>query len=146
MPFTFHTHSGQFCKHAHGLLEDTIQAAIGKGMHTIGLTEHIPRCRPQDLYPEESGLTPEDLETTFSAYVAEAKRLQAKYQGRIKIVIGCETEYITQLDMDRARQVQEEFGLDYIVGSVHHIDEIPMDFSREMYEQIVAKYNGDRTA
>ncbi|ORX74151.1 histidinol phosphate phosphatase H [Linderina pennispora] len=108
MPFTFHTHSGQ--------------QQVGKGMHTIGLTEHIPRCRPQDP----------TLRQPFPHTSQKPKRLQTKYQDRIKIVIGCETEYITQLDMDRAKQVQEEFGLDYIVGS--------------MYEQIVAKYNGDRTA
>ncbi|KAJ1950386.1 hypothetical protein FBU59_000708 [Linderina macrospora] len=146
MPFTFHSHSGQFCKHGYGQLEETIQAAISKGMPIIGLTEHVPRWRAQDLYPEEQGLVPSDLEATFSAYVAEARQLQAKYQDKIEIVIGCESEYITQLDIAKAKDMQELYELDYIVGSVHHIDEIPMDFSAELYEQIVAKYNGDRVA
>lgn len=52
MPFSHHSHSGQFCAHAKGTLEEMIQAAIAKGFHTFALTEHIPRGN-EDLYPEE---------------------------------------------------------------------------------------------
>lgn len=52
MPFSHHSHSGQFCAHAKGTLEEMVQAAIAKGFHTFALTEHIPRG-DGDLYPEE---------------------------------------------------------------------------------------------
>lgn len=53
MPQSHHSHSGQFCKHATGMLEDVVLEAIRQGFDTFGLTEHVPRYRPQDLYPEE---------------------------------------------------------------------------------------------
>ena len=53
MPFSHHSHSGQFCRHATGTLEEVVNAAIGKGFRTYALTEHMPRYRVQDLYPEE---------------------------------------------------------------------------------------------
>lgn len=53
MPFSHHSHSGQFCKHASGTLEQVVQAAILQKFVVFGLTEHVPRYRIQDLYPEE---------------------------------------------------------------------------------------------
>ena len=48
-----HSHSGQFCKHGYGLLEESVQEAIRLGFQIYGLSEHMPRSRVQDLYPEE---------------------------------------------------------------------------------------------
>lgn len=53
MPFSHHSHSGQFCKHASGYLEDVVKEAIHQGFEVYGLTEHAPRYRLEDLYPEE---------------------------------------------------------------------------------------------
>jgi len=55
MPFSHHSHSGQFCLHAQDTLEQMIQAAIAKGMIVFSLTEHMPRDCVEDLYPEEVG-------------------------------------------------------------------------------------------
>ena len=53
MPHSLHSHSGQFCKHAVGTLEKMVQEAISKRFLVFGLTEHVPRYREIDLYPEE---------------------------------------------------------------------------------------------
>jgi hypothetical protein len=53
MPYSFHSHSGQFCKHGYGLLEDVVKEAIRKGFHVYGLSEHMPRYSESELYPEE---------------------------------------------------------------------------------------------
>lgn len=53
MPHSHHSHSGQFCKHASGTLEDVVLEAIRQGFEMYGLTEHVPRYRVADLYPEE---------------------------------------------------------------------------------------------
>lgn len=53
MPISLHSHSGQFCKHAVGTLEEVVLEAIKQGFSIYGLTEHVPRYRLQDLYPEE---------------------------------------------------------------------------------------------
>jgi histidinol-phosphatase (PHP family) len=52
MPYSHHSHSGQFCGHAKDSLEEVVQAAISKGFHTFALTEHMPRPL-EDFYPEE---------------------------------------------------------------------------------------------
>ena len=53
MPFSHHSHSGQFCKHAKGTLEEVVQEAIRQRFQLFCLTEHVPRYREEDLYPEE---------------------------------------------------------------------------------------------
>jgi histidinol-phosphatase (PHP family) len=53
MPFSHHSHSGQFCPgHAKDSLEEVIQTAISKKMQVFCLTEHMPRDA-EDFYPEE---------------------------------------------------------------------------------------------
>lgn len=60
MPFSHHSHSGQFCPgHAKDNLEEVIQAAIAQKMRVFALTEHMPRGA-EDLYPEEVCI-PSDL-------------------------------------------------------------------------------------
>eukprot|EP00045_Choanoeca_perplexa_P004120 m.35594 g.35594 ORF g.35594 m.35594 type:complete len:77 (-) comp12404_c0_seq2:113-343(-) len=51
--WSFHSHSGQFCKHAAGTLEEMVLQAIKLGFTHYGLSEHMPRYRGIDLYPEE---------------------------------------------------------------------------------------------
>ena len=53
MPQSHHSHSGQFCKHAVGSLEDVVKEALNQGFEVYGLTEHVPRYHVKDLYPEE---------------------------------------------------------------------------------------------
>lgn len=52
MPFSHHSHSGQFCGHAENTLEEVVQTAVTKQMDLYALTEHMPR-EEEDLYPEE---------------------------------------------------------------------------------------------
>jgi len=57
MPYSHHSHSGEFCKHAVGTLEEVVVEAIRRGFRVFGLSEHVPRYRTSDLYPEEVGET-----------------------------------------------------------------------------------------
>ncbi|KLU81960.1 histidinol-phosphatase [Magnaporthiopsis poae ATCC 64411] len=87
MAFTMHSHSGQFCpSHAKDQLEDVILHAIKLGFKTMGLSEHMPRTQLCDLYPDEIDSDPNGalaaLAPRHTAYLAEARRLQAKYAGR----------------------------------------------------------------
>jgi histidinol-phosphatase (PHP family) len=53
MPFSHHSHSGQFCPgHAKNSLEEVVQLAIAKKFQVFCLTEHMPRAK-EDFYPEE---------------------------------------------------------------------------------------------
>ncbi|KAJ1665436.1 hypothetical protein IW140_003406 [Coemansia sp. RSA 1813] len=146
MPFTFHTHSGQFCRHGKGSLEDVVRAAVSKNMLVLGLSEHVPRSRAEDLYPEEADMTTDDLHRVFGDYVSEARRLREKYRHQIEILIGAETELITDTTPEELEALRGKYKLDYFVGSIHHVDGMPMDFSQELYDKIVARFEDDRAA
>ncbi|EIW74067.1 histidinol-phosphatase [Coniophora puteana RWD-64-598 SS2] len=137
MPHSHHSHSGQFCKHASGTLEEVVLAAIERGFEVYGLTEHVPRYRAEDLYPEEESMAPDGLLDQFDAFVEEAHRLKRAYADKISLLVGLETEHITSDDLDRLDALLERYGprIEYIVGSVHHVNAIPIDFDKEMYQR-----------
>jgi len=148
MPHSHHSHSGQFCAHAKGTLEEVVGAAIEKGFRTYGLSEHCPRYRQQDLYPEEieSGTSCSALTTTYEQFLIEAHRLREIHASELDILVGIETEYITEIDLRGVSQllVQHAHGrnIDYIVGSVHHVNEIPIDFDEPTFERALASFGG----
>lgn len=61
MPFSHHSHSGQFCLHAKGTLEQVVLEAIRQGFEVYGLTEHAPRYEQAHLYPEEVSASSDDM-------------------------------------------------------------------------------------
>ena len=80
-------------------------------------------------------MTPTDLQRMFEDFVAEARRLQEKYKDKISLIVGLETDVIREESFDRIKRLKEELQLDYIVGSVHHVDGIPIDVSLELFEK-----------
>ncbi|KAI0700216.1 Polymerase/histidinol phosphatase-like protein [Cytidiella melzeri] len=145
MPHSHHSHSGQFCKHAAGTLEEVVVEAIRQGFETYGLTEHVPRYRAQDLYPEEEGVALNVLSDQFSNFLDEAHRLKAAYAGQIELLVGLETEYISPLDLEQLEELLKRHvgRIEYIVGSVHHVNEIPIDFDKATYERALTSFNTD---
>src|SRR5690349_20770949 len=91
--FSYHGgHSGAFCRHAKDSLEQIVERAIEAGFTHYGLSEHCPRYRVEDLLPDETDLTPADLVASFRAYAAEAFALRERFEGRIELIVGFETE------------------------------------------------------
>ncbi|KAF8963540.1 Polymerase/histidinol phosphatase-like protein [Flammula alnicola] len=146
MPHSHHSHSGQFCKHASGMLEDVVQEAIRKRFQVYGLTEHVPRYREVDLYPEESETSLDALSNQFNKFLVEAHRLKSLYASQITLLIGLETEYITDLDLVRLENLLEALGgrVEYIVGSIHHVNGIPIDFDLPTYQRALASFTVER--
>lgn len=136
-------HSGQFCNHAKDTLEEVVQAYIAQGFAWVGLTEHMPPPGDAYLYPEErqAGLTAALMAERFVRYMAEARRLQAAYADRIDIRVAFESED-TPGAIDLARRLIAAHAPDYIVGSVHHIDGIPFDYSADEYARAVEACGG----
>lgn len=83
----------------------------------------------------QAELSPFGLQTMFDCFVAEARRLQEKYKDNICLLVGLETEYIRKSDLNNIKKLRNQYALDYIVGSLHHVDGIPTDFSLKLYEQ-----------
>lgn len=142
MPFSHHSHSGQFCGHAVNTLEEVVQEAITKGLEVFCMTEHMPRDHSEDLYAEEiaAGTTPAQLDAIFEAYKIEARRLQAKYRDQIRILVGLETDWIRPQSCNATIQrLLSSHNFDMLVGSVHHVHTIPIDFSQELYDKAAAE-------
>jgi histidinol-phosphatase (PHP family) len=154
MPHSHHSHSGQFCAHGSGSLESVIQEAIKQKFTTYGLTEHVPRYHRHELYPEEieAHLGPEQLAAQFDAFIVEAHRLKELYADRICLLVGAETELIDlDEDVHHLQALLEKHGskIGYLVGSIHHVNGIPIDFDRATYEKAVSSLSlssgGDET-
>lgn len=138
-------HSGEFCEHAEGSLRSIVEAAIAVGYQSFGISEHAPRHEERFLYNSErdKGYTTERLESEFDAYVTEAKSLAVEFADRIELLVGWESEVIpTDACVDEALLLREKYQLDYQVGSVHHVGEVPLDGDRADFERIVEESGG----
>ena len=81
----------------------------------------------------------------FERYIEEAHRLRLAYQDKITLLVGLETEYITSLDLDGLETLLGRFGekIEYIVGSVHHVRGIPIDFDLTTFQSCLETFDGE---
>lgn len=131
-------HSGQFCDHATDDLEDIIKRYIELNFSWIGITEHTPAISTALLDPGqiELGLSPELLLKTFTSYMDECRHLQNKYQSQLKIFAAMEIETYSGYKQF-VPFLLERYQPDYIVGSIHFVDDISIDYSQKTYAQAV---------
>lgn len=97
----FHTHTT--FSDGKNTPEEMIQAAIAKGMTAIGFSDHSYTA---------FDLEPCMAENAAPAYQAEIRRLQQKYAGQIRILLGIEQDFYSEPPAE---------GYDYIIGSVHYV-------------------------
>jgi len=99
----------------HGELEEYVQAALRKGLRTLGFAGHAPvpfACGwtiPSPLLPE---------------YLDTARRLKRTYRERIELLVGLEVDYIPEIISPASAQIRA-LNLDFTVGSVHFIGRLP---------------------
>lgn len=136
-------HSGQFCHHATDRLEDIINQYISLGFSWVGITEHCPALSFAVMYPDEQELllTTEQMLATFTAYIDEARRLQEIYRDKIAVLVAMETETYTGYQRFIPELI-DRFRPDYIVGSLHHVNDLGFDYSQEQYHQTANKLGG----
>ena len=65
----------------------------------------------------------------------EARRIQQKYASQINIFVGFEGEWLHPAMTQQQLDLIEEVEWDLFVGSVHHLDRIPIDISLAEYDQ-----------
>ena len=135
MPFSHHSHSGEFCGHATDSLEEVVKSAIDKRMTTFCMTEHMPRKRI-DFYPEEEKQhTAESLEILFDKFYHEARRLQKAYADQIQLFVGFEAEWIRDSSLEDIEKILKKYELNLLVGSVHHVHKTPIDYDTTEYHK-----------
>lgn len=142
--FSYHGgHSGQFCRHAKGELEAVVERAIAAGFTHYGLSEHCPRYRSEDLFPGEEDLGPAGLVATFNAYAGHARKIRDRIGDKLDLLVGFETERLPPGDWaSRMRELREQVKPDFIVGSVHDVDGLVVDFSPEKTREVAATLGG----
>ncbi len=127
-------HSGEFCEHAEGSLRDILESAVQVGYHVFGVAEHMPRVEERFLYGKEPamGWTAQTLEQIFDRYAHTIRALSEEFADRLTVMCGFEIEVIPQ---DRYQQLithyRNHYGFDYIVGSVHYLNDTLIDGSSD---------------
>jgi histidinol-phosphatase (PHP family) len=143
--FSYHGgHSGEFCRHAKGRLDEVVAAAAERGFSTYGLSEHCPRWHEAHLYREELGLGVDELTRSFAGYVRAALELRDRYAPRLELLVGFETEALpVDTWPERMQQIRADGPFDYIVGSVHSVGEIWVDLDPETTARARESCGGD---
>jgi histidinol-phosphatase (PHP family) len=79
-------------------------------------------------------LSPEDLEMIYLDFLDTAAKLQAKFRDRIRLLIGIETDFVTPIDLERTKAILDRRSdIQYVVGSVHHVAGVSIDFDKSTY-------------
>lgn len=136
-------HSSEFCHHASDPLKEIIEAYIEKGFAWVGITEHMPPLSDRFLYPDEkaAGLDAQKIYRQFVRYFAKCRELQQKYRSQIEIYVGFETETYSG-STAFIRKLIQRFHPDYIVGSVHHVNDCGFDHAQEQYQALAHTLGG----
>lgn len=128
MRFNFHTHT--MFSDGKNTPEEVVEYAIENGLVSLGFSDHV--------------YTPHDLRYCMqdtAGYVAEIKRLQKKYAGKIQIYLGVEEDVSSLAN-------REDF--EYIIGSYHYTyfgeKFYPLDSNYEYYSACAALFDGDELA
>lgn len=118
MKFDFHTHHNR-CGHADGTIRDYIEAALASGLNMIGISDHSPYFGGDEDQPHPDIAM---AQSEFANYVQEVLRLKEEYAGRIDVLLGVESDFFPE-HADAYRKQYTKYPFDYIIGSVHRLDE-----------------------
>lgn len=74
--------------------------------------------------------------------MVEAHRLKELYKDQITLLVGIETEYINDEGLDKLEQLLAHHGksIEYLVGSVHHCHETPIDFDKPRFDTVLSTF------
>jgi len=97
--------------------EDYVNEALERGFDVLGFTEHspLPFMNPFSFQRENR-----------ESYLQTIRSLQGAVDGRLKLYLGMEMDYIPGLSEDFS-SVRAEFGCDYLIGSVHLVRPVHSD-------------------
>lgn len=138
-------HSAAFCEHATGDLEAMLASAVEKGMSTFGISEHAPRSEERHVYRSErdKGYDLAGLAAQFEAYAARSAALVDEWADRIEVLRGFEAEAIPHEGYAEIMLgLRARYGFEYMVGSLHYVEDIVIDGAPETYARAVEACGG----
>ncbi len=105
--FNLHTHS--IFSDGKSTPEEVVLEAINQGLKVLGFSDHSP-------VPFENSFAIKN--DNVKNYISTIKSLKEKYKEQIDIYCSMEMDFIPGIVKD-FKKTKEEFGLDYMIGSVH---------------------------
>ena len=119
----YHIHTS-LCKHAIGTPREYLNTAYKKGLKVIGFSDHCPV--PVGFDP----VSRMDF-GQFEEYVDMVNELKNNSYG-IEVLFGMEVDWVPDR-MDEVYDFLSKIDYDYLIGSVHCINNIPIDNSKITY-------------
>ncbi|MCU0609868.1 MAG: histidinol-phosphatase HisJ family protein [Chitinispirillaceae bacterium] len=117
----YHVHT-PYCGHAKGTIIDYVRAAIDAGMNEIGFSDHLGRyylTQTQKRRYWDWGMDARNL----ARYVAELLEIRDVFEGRIRISIGLEVDYIEGVE-ELLEPIIGTYPLDFLLCSVHCLPQL----------------------
>jgi len=129
-----HAHT-KYSQHGKGELTELVAQAEKIGLTHLGISEHFPL--PKDFVDPagDSAMRWEDL----PKYLQELEEVSKN--SKLKVLKSAEFDYIPQYHFQIEREVINLDHLDYIIGSVHFLNQWNFDFSREVFKKGLSDIN-----
>lgn len=106
-------------------------------MAEIGCTGHFPYPQSyQEPYPH--CVIPESI---FPKFVDEVLQLKAYYKDAITIRVAAEIDYLPGY-MEEIKSRLIKYPLDYVIGSIHMLEDIPIDYNNEILKTGLERFGG----
>ena len=118
MRVDYHTHT-KLCKHATGMPADYVAAAVDRGIDEIGLSDHTPM---PPWYDAAWRMTIDQ----FPGYLEALDEAVRRFDGKITVRRGLESDFYPGTE-DFVRDVIGRADFDYVIGSVHYLDDWGFD-------------------
>lgn len=116
-----HTHS-VFCD-GKDTIEEMIQMAIEKKFDILGFSGHGNLSIDTSSMQDTNG------------YIDEVLKMKEKYKNQISIHLG--------IEQDMLGRIISKSPFEYVIGSKHFLGEVPIDYSKEVFDELLKSYRGD---
>ena len=114
----YHMHT-PLCGHAVGTPEEYVKAGIKAGLKEIGFSDHAPM-----VHEPMPGVTMDFDELPL--YQAMIEDVQKRFSSQINIKVALEADFIPGYEA-KTKEIISSYPYDYIIGSVHFIDDWAFD-------------------
>lgn len=128
----YHTHS--ILSDGKDSYEEMVRVAIARGLDEIGFSDHV--C----LKPVDWAIDMVDI----PVMTQQIHNLKLKFKDEIKVRYGIEIDYFPGCEAE-LKDIIENVPLDYVIGSVHFIEDWNFDTDQSLYgkwsnDQLYEKY------
>lgn len=123
MNFDYHMHTN--LSDGHNTHEEMVQTAIENGFDEIGFSDHFCIKQPCKWAVGADGIDRLEEKVT---------EMKTKYGNRIGILFGIEVDYFSDREHE-IRETLQKFNFDYIIGSVHFLDDWNYDTDKSRYKE-----------